>query len=200
MEWSVGYAAPVAGDLIVRAARPSDAHAIAEVNVASRRWSYRDVLEEADLDALSVEQTAADFAQGLADLPPGSAVSIAERAGRALGYVFVLPSPDPDVPARTSELNSLYVTEGVSGTGVAQALMGAAVDHARAAGHDLLTTWVRRENSRARRFYEKCGLKPDGGERSGPHDVLPIEIQEIRYRMRLEPEIPHREGPSRHLV
>lgn len=49
-----------------------------------------------------------------------------------------------------------------------------------------LTLWVRRENGRARHFYEKHGMRPDGAERSGAHDVLPIQIQEIRYRMQLE--------------
>jgi hypothetical protein len=72
-------------DLVERAARPSDARAIAEVNVASRQWSYRDLLSEADMGALSVEQTTADFTQGLAELPPGSAVSVAELAGQVVG-------------------------------------------------------------------------------------------------------------------
>jgi len=67
--------------------------------VASRRWSYRDLLAEADLDALSVEETTADFAQGLVELRPGSAVSVAERFGHVVGYVYILQSPDPDVPA-----------------------------------------------------------------------------------------------------
>jgi GNAT superfamily N-acetyltransferase len=183
----------VTGELVVRAARLSDARAIAEVSVASRRWSYRDLLAEADLDALSVEETTADFAQGLAELPPGAAVFLLEQAGRVVGYVYVLPSPDADVPAWTSDLGSLYVTEEVAGTGVARALMEAAVEHARTAGHGLITTWVREENGRARRFYEKYGLRPDGAERSGPHAVLPIEIHEIRYRMSLEPPRPQSE-------
>jgi ribosomal protein S18 acetylase RimI-like enzyme len=99
-------------------------------------------------------------------------------------------APDDDVPAGTSELGSIYVTENVAGTGVAQALLEASVGHARAAGHDLLTLWVRPENGRARRFYEKYGLRPDGRERSRPHDVLPIEMHELRYRMSLA-----RQGP-----
>jgi GNAT superfamily N-acetyltransferase len=172
-------------DIVVRQARPSDARAIAEVNVASRRWSYRDLLTETDLNAFSVEQTTADFAQGLADLPTESAVFVAERASQVVGYAYVLPSLDPDVPAGTSELGSLYVTEETAGTGVAEALMAAAVDHAHTIGHCFLTTWVRRENGRARRFYEKSGLQPDGGERSGPHDILPVEIDEIRFRLSL---------------
>ena len=179
----------VTGELVVREARPGDARAIAEVSVASRRWSYRDLLAEADLDALSVEETTADFAQGLAELPPGAAVFVVEQAGRIVGYVYVLPSPDTDLPTGTSDLGSLYVTEEVAGTGMARTLMEAAIDHARTAGHSLLMTWVREENGRARRFYEKYGLRPDGAERSGPHAVLPIEIHEIRYRMSL---VPHR--------
>jgi GNAT superfamily N-acetyltransferase len=180
----------MAGEVVVRLARPVDARAIAEVSVASRRWSYRDLLGEGDLNALSVEKTTVDFAQGLDGLPDGAAVFVAERAARVVGYAYVLPSPDDDVPARTSELGSIYVTEDVAGTGVAQALLEASVVYARAGGHNLLTLWVRPENGRARRFYEKYGLQPDGCERSGPHDVLPIEIHEIRYRMSLEPRRP----------
>jgi GNAT superfamily N-acetyltransferase len=169
----------------VREARPGDARAIAEVSVASRRWSYREILAEAELSALSVEQTAADFAEGLAELPPGSAVFVTEQAGRVVGYAYVLPSHDQDVPAGTSELGSLYVTEEVAGTGVAGALMETAVEHARAASHGLLTAWVRRENGRARSFYEKCGFQLDGAERSGPHEILPTQIDEVRYRRTL---------------
>jgi len=180
----------VADEVVVRQARPSDARAIAEVSVASRRWSYRDLLAEADLDALSVEETTVDFAQGLSELPPGSAVLVAERAGRAVGYAYVLASSDDSVPAGTSELGSLYVTEDVAGMGVSQALMDTAIEHARTAGQSVLTLWVRRENGRARHFYEKYGMRPDGAERSRPHDVLPTEMDEIRYRMSLEPRRP----------
>lgn len=180
-----GYAVLVAGELVVREARPGDARAIAEVSVASRRWSYRNLVTGADLQALSVEATTADFAEGLAELPPGEAVFVAERTSRVVGYAYVLRSPDADVPAKTSELGSIYVTEEVAGTDVAPALMDVAIAHARATGHDILTLWVRRENGRARRFYEKNGMRRDGAARSRPHDVLPTEMHEIRYRMAL---------------
>jgi GNAT superfamily N-acetyltransferase len=177
------YAVLVAGGVVVRQARPSDARAIAEVSAASRRWSYRDLLAEADLEALSVEDTAADFAEGLAAL--GAAVFVAELTGQIVGYAYVLPSPDVDVPADTSELGSIYVMEEVAGKGVAPALMDAAIDHAHANGQGILTLWVRRENGRARRFYEKHGMRADGTQRRRPHDVLPTEMNEIRYRMSL---------------
>ena len=63
-----------------------------------------------------------------------------------------------------------------------------------AARNGFFTSWVRRENGRARRFYEKHGFRPDGGERLGPHDVLPIEIHEVRYRMLLEHTSAERDG------
>ena len=84
-----------------------------------------------------------------------------------------------------AQLGSIYVTEEVAGTDMAPALMDAAIEHARATGHNTLTLWVRRENGRARRFYEKNGMRPDGAGRSRPHDVLPTEMHEIRYRMAL---------------
>jgi GNAT superfamily N-acetyltransferase len=186
----------VVGELVVREAHPGDARAIAEVSVASRRWSYRDLFAEADLGALSVEETTADFAEGLAELPPGAAVFVAERTDRVVGYAYVLPSPDTDVPAETSELGSLYVTEEVGGTGVARALLDAAIEHARDAGHGVLTLWVRNENGRARRFYEKHGMRPDGAERSRPHDVLPTEMHEIRYRVSLNAQAPARDSTA----
>jgi GNAT superfamily N-acetyltransferase len=175
----------VTGELVVREARQGDARALAEVSVASRRWSYRDLIADEDLQALSVEETTADFAEGLAELPPGAAVIIAELTGRVVGYAYVLPSPDAHLPAETSELGSLYVTEEVAGTEVAPALIHAAIEHSRAAGQDVLTLWVRRENGRARRFYEKHGMRQDGTERRRSHDVLPTEMNEIRYRMSL---------------
>ena len=63
--------------------------------------------------------------------------------------------------------------------------MDAAILHARAAGQGVLTLWVRRENGRARRFYEKHSMQEEGTERRRSHDVLPTEMNEIRYRMSL---------------
>lgn len=57
--------------------------------------------------------------------------------------------------------------------------------HARARGDTIIILWVREENARARRFYEKNGFRLDGAERSRPHDMLPTELHELRYRLDL---------------
>jgi GNAT superfamily N-acetyltransferase len=177
----------VVGDLVVREARPSDARAIAEVSVASRRWSYRDLIAKADLEALSVEDATTGFAEGLAELSSGAALFVAELTGRVVGYAYVLPSPDADVPSETSELGSLCVTEEVAGTEVAPALMDAAVEHSRAAGLDVLTLWVRRERpgSSLLREARYAGRRT---QRRRSHDVLPTEMNEIRSECSSEPE------------
>ncbi len=168
----------------VRQASPQDAGAIADVLVDARRWSYRDTLPEGALNMFRADEMSSRFARWLSEPHPGAAVFVAERAGGIVGYAYVHPSEDVDI-AEATELNSIYIMEHVAGTGVAPALMDAAVEHARDRSDSLITLWVRRENVRARAFYEKSGYCLDGAERSRPHDVLPIEIHELRYRMTL---------------
>lgn len=170
---------------VVRKASPADAEAIAEVSVASRRWSYRGILSDATLDGLSVDGLSSHFARWLAQLDPDSAVFVAERAGRIVGYAIIEPSGGSDLPGGGAELDSLYVIEDVAGTGVGHVLMEAAVASARGKGHRGLSLWVRRENERAREFYEKVGFGLDAAERVRQHPVLPIEIHEVRYRLSL---------------
>ena len=88
------------GELVVREARLSDARAIAEVSVASRRWSYRDLIAEADLEVLSVEDATTDFAEGLAELSSGAAVFVAELTGRVVGYAYGYRAKTPTSPPR----------------------------------------------------------------------------------------------------
>jgi hypothetical protein len=42
-----------------------------------------------------VEETTADFAEGLAELPPGAAVFVAERTGRVVGCAYAAPMIPP---------------------------------------------------------------------------------------------------------
>ena len=153
--------------------------------MASRRWSYRGILPEAILDDVSVDALTSQFADGLAQLDSDSAVFVAERAGRIVGYASVEPGGPSGEPVGGAELDSIYVLEEVAGTGVADALMEAAATHARARGHHDLWLWVRRDNVRARGFYEKLGFALEDAERVRPHPALSVEIEEVRYRLAL---------------
>lgn len=66
------------------------------------------------------------------------------------------------------------------GTGLGQAMLTEALKqiHVRP-----VSLWVFRENTRARRFYEKHGFRPDGAERVSAFDGAP----EMRYVLPLLP-------------
>ena len=78
------------------------------------------------------------------------------------------------------ELRALYVVPESWGSGVAQALLAAALDAIRADGAVEASLWVVVENARARRFYEREGWTADGESRE-----TPFGGDEVRYRRRL---------------
>jgi RimJ/RimL family protein N-acetyltransferase len=63
--------------------------------------------------------------------------------------------------------------------------MESATAFSRNAGYRELTLWVLERNSRARRFYEAAGLRPDGAAKQEMHPVVPVLLEEVRYRRSL---------------
>ncbi len=76
------------------------------------------------------------------------------------------------------EIFALYVLPECRGRGVGRRLMEAGL--AQLAEYPRVCLWVLKENSRARRFYEKCGFLPDGEEMHS--DV--VDADEIRMTLR----------------
>ncbi|MFC7098424.1 GNAT family N-acetyltransferase [Halobaculum marinum] len=95
-------------------------------------------------------------------------VTVAETAGDGdgdddhdlAGYVFVLPESLSFV-WDAAVLNEVYVRPAYRGTGVADALMDAALDTARAQDLplDRMVLDVDRENDRAKAFYDRYGFE-----------------------------------------
>ncbi|MFC8046949.1 GNAT family N-acetyltransferase [Nocardia sp. NPDC057353] len=95
----------------------------------------------------------------------------AAEDGELVGYAMLhVGTPaDPAVAAAVDlhpavELSKLYVLPGRHGSGVADALMRAALEHAAEAGGAGLWLGVNQHNARAQRFYtrsgfERCGTK-----------------------------------------
>jgi ribosomal protein S18 acetylase RimI-like enzyme len=81
--------------------------------------------------------------------------------------------PAADPPARDPRgwhLVSMWVSPQVRGTGVAELLIGAVVDHAWAVGAPRITLWVALGNARARAFYLRMGFTPTGRRQAYPRD------------------------------
>ncbi|MFO7926725.1 MAG: N-acetyltransferase family protein [Halobacteriota archaeon] len=81
----------------------------------------------------------------------------------AVGYIFLLPERLAFI-WDSAVVNELYVVETRRGDGVADALLGRAIEIAaeQELPLDRLLLDVSHDNSRARRFYERHGFKPWG--------------------------------------
>lgn len=177
----------------VRRMTEADTDAVAALRVAGWRTAYRGLVPQAYLDAMD---PAVDAARHRAILASGTdpAVNLVAEAADgaadgAVGWACSGPCRDADLPAATDELYALYVRPDLIGTGVGRALYAAALRGARERGAVRQALWVLRDNARARRFYERAGLAPDGAERTEPVGGAPVT--EVRYVCAVRPK-----GPS----
>jgi len=80
----------------------------------------------------------------------------------------------------TIELISMWVSPAARGRGIGQALVGAVVGRARAAGMSRVHLWVTESNHSARLLYERCGFQPTGERQPLPSDAQVTEIAMAR--------------------
>jgi GNAT superfamily N-acetyltransferase len=110
------------------------------------------------------------FRRSFASPPADARLLVAENDGEIVGMAV----------CRADELRDIYVRPREWGSGVAAALLDAAVDALADLGATEAVLWVGEKNARARRFYEKHGWTADGTTRAS--ELGPIEV---RYRTSL---------------
>jgi RimJ/RimL family protein N-acetyltransferase len=81
--------------------------------------------------------------------------------GETLSGMVVFSRPSRPKLAHTGEIGAMYVRDGARGTGLAGALLEAALDHAATVVEQVQLT-VNAENPRAIKFYERHGFRPIG--------------------------------------
>jgi ribosomal protein S18 acetylase RimI-like enzyme len=131
-----------------------DAAAIARVHVASWRTTYRGLLPDNFLDALSEERYAERWQRAIAD--KGSGVYVAEDAREVVAFASGGPERAGE-DAFGGELYAIYVMRESQGQGHGRALVRAVTAGLREMGLSDMIVWVLRENAAARRFYERLG-------------------------------------------
>jgi ribosomal protein S18 acetylase RimI-like enzyme len=99
----------------------------------------------------------ARFAEYLAD--PHRRILTAHDDGRIVGYAMLIHGVGED---REVELSKIYVLPEQHGSGIATALMDAALDAAAEWGASRVWLGVNQKNERAQRFYTKCGFTVNG--------------------------------------
>ncbi len=161
----------------IRLADPDDLVAIASVLVTTWRATFRGIISDAYLDAMTVEGQAIGHARRMrvaesylmvaADLSEDRVIGFANY-GRARG----MP------PAFDRELYELYILPEYHGAGIGSALVRTVAAHCREMGATTLFAWVLAENPN-RAFYERMGARAIGEGRVG---VGGERLVQVAYR------------------
>ena len=164
----------------IREATMTDAAALAEAHVATWRETYRGLLPDSYLDALTPSGRESIWRRILA-LPAEerSVLVIAGEGGEIAG--FASGGPHREGAEWAGEVYTLYLRRAYQGRGLGRALFATLVARLRAQGVNSLILWVLATNERARGFYAALGGQPLR-EQEVVFDGLPL--REVGYGWR----------------
>jgi ribosomal protein S18 acetylase RimI-like enzyme len=165
---------------MVRAATEHDAPRIAELQLASWRVTYELELSQAFRDGQDVRNWIADWRS---EILSGVDVLLAEDGETLLGFVACGKPRRGSAGIVGWEIYNLHTHPDRHGEGIGSKLFGAAIDLGREHGATQLVLWVVKTNTAARGFYERKGMRPDGGAQT--HRLGGETLHELRYRMEL---------------
>ena len=166
----------------IRAAIPADAQPIARVHVEAWRESYRALVPEHVIEALSVDRNTGMWAAVLAG-GASSIVHVVERPGVAadeaelVGFGSATDARSPALGA-SGEITAIYLLESFKRRGIGRMLLKGLLGAFAERGHRSAGLWVLADNHGTRRFYEALGGRP-----GAPRFVTdgPADMHEIAY-------------------
>jgi ribosomal protein S18 acetylase RimI-like enzyme len=163
----------------IRDATSADARTIAEIHVAAWRAAYRGLIPDDYLASLSVEQRTA-FWDTIISRPGPRQLALADLDGELAGFCLFGPTRD-EAPSDIAEIYSVNVHPDRWRHGAGRLLCEHAFREAAAREHSAMTLWVLKGNDGARRFYERLGYAPDGGEKTDTK-LIGSPLYDVRYR------------------
>lgn len=160
----------------IREPRLTDAGEIADLHVSTWREAYAHLLPDAFFSAEYIRGRHGMWNHVLAHPREDMTIRVAEREGAIVGFAWVGPGVgvEGEMPPRDRALYAIYVAAAQYGTGVAQALLHAAL------GEGPAMLWVAKENPRATAFYLRNGFAFDGVEQIDPHAPLITDARMLR--------------------
>src|ERR671936_2052912 len=162
----------------VRPADSSDAAAIAQVHVASWRSTYRGLLPDDFLASLDEPAYTERWGRILAE--PTSRVYVAADGPDVVGFASGGRERAGE-SGYEGELYAIYVLRPSQGRGHGRRLVQAVVSGLRELGLEDMIVWVLRDNSGARKFYERLG---GTYVRAQPITIGSTLLQEVAYGWR----------------
>lgn len=163
----------------LRAARPTDAAAIAAIHADTWQETYARLLPPAALKAMDYDSRLAFWKKTLVHSPQGVFIAEDDALG-PMGFVSSGQSRDPiriETGNFRGEIYALYVRPVCQGMGLGQQLLESAIVNLGRAGYSAVMLWVLADNS-ACKFYERMGGQPIS-ERM--EDFAGQSLREIAY-------------------
>jgi GNAT superfamily N-acetyltransferase len=149
----------------IRRARPDDADAIAGVQVASWKTTYRGVVADAYLDAMVLGERPAYWRASLERESDLAFVAEDVETGRIVGFVTggANRRTEPYAAEFTSELHAIYLLEAHQRGGTGTRLVRALVSELLQRGERSMVVLALEENP-STAFYQQLGARRLGGE------------------------------------
>jgi GNAT superfamily N-acetyltransferase len=140
-------------EIVIVAAGPRDAAALAEVHVTAWRETYRDLLPPTYLAQMNASLYARRWRRQLMAAHPPEIVLAAEGRDGLVGY----SAGQTRAEGASAEVSTLYVIQAAQKLGLGRRLLAASACVLRARGAGSLSLWVLNGNAAARGFYEHLG-------------------------------------------
>jgi L-amino acid N-acyltransferase YncA len=159
----------------IREAQPADAEAIARVHVKAWHESYRGLVPDDLIAALSVERNTRMWSSILGDAK--SIVHVVENDDAIVGFACGGPAHSPEL-GTSGEVSAIYLLDAYKRRGLGRKLFTGLLAALATHGHHSAGLWVLTENHGTRRFYEALG------GRAGAKRVAsdrPVPMDEIAY-------------------
>lgn len=161
---------------MIREATVDDSTRIAEIDAVSSRYAYRDILSDACLEDLSVENRAPVHKRWIAEKRFGVYVYEDSDTGIIKGMMGIGMSEDDD-KKDAFELHFIYVDPDYLRMGIGSEMLRFFEQKGREQGCQAFVIWVLEENEMGRSFYEKHNYRLDGKEKT----FTRWNKREIRY-------------------
>lgn len=177
-------------DVSVRTAWAQDSAAIAAVQIRSWQQRFADVLPDAVLTALPVEQFEQRWHHSIAR--PSDArqrVLVALERAWVRGFTATAPASDSDAdPLKDAEIAEFVVDPNYRGAGHGSRLLHAAVDTMRSDRFEHATLWLHATDDHLREFLTEQGWAPDGAHRElDLHGDGTVLAKQVRLHTDLRP-------------
>jgi RimJ/RimL family protein N-acetyltransferase len=163
----------------------ADASRLAEVITSAWQEGFRGLVPQAFLDGMDPARSRAQWERDLhPDRRGPPNFLVVEQDASVVGFSVFGPSRDSDAGSEVGEIYALHAHPQSWGRGASSRLFEETVLTLERSGFTQATLWVMDGNHRARKFYEKHGMRHDGAEQT--HDrIANTEIRELRYRIAL---------------